>query len=73
MSETKNPGDLYYYCMGCKKFHEIGSFDEKGVNRRLCFVCWKKGKKKTRIMHREGGSLQVCVKCQEEYDWTGWK
>ena len=59
--------DLYYYCVGCKKFHEYEKIDHKGVNRKLCFYCFKKQSKKTKIVgNMEDGHMQVCETCYKE-------
>ena len=65
----KTPSELYYYCHGCKKFHEMGG--HKLVNRKLCFQCGKLSKNKTRIHHRdENSSTQICEECELIYDLT---
>lgn len=60
------PSDLYYYCPGCKRFHEHFSSSHKGVNRKLCFYCNKIQTKKTKIVgNDEDGRVQICDKCLE--------
>ena len=66
-----NPGDLYYYCPGCKRFHEHYSSAHKGVNRKLCFICEKIQPKKTKIVgNDEDGRIQICDKCLSENTYS---
>jgi len=63
----KNAGDLYYYCSGCKKFHEYGATEHKPVNRKLCFCCFKMQPKKTKIVGNSAeGRMQICETCHKE-------
>ncbi|MEC2884158.1 hypothetical protein P9Z59_21360 [Bacillus thuringiensis] len=62
----KVAGDLYYYCLGCKKFHEYEKIDHKGVNRKLCFYCFKIQPKKTKIIGDAEGRMQICETCYKE-------
>ncbi|MGG0645094.1 hypothetical protein ABE021_14315 [Sporosarcina gallistercoris] len=65
------PGDLYYYCPGCKRFHEHFSSAHKGVNRKLCFICEKIQLKKTKIVgNDEDGRIQICDKCLSENTYS---
>lgn len=66
-----NPGDLYYYCPGCKRFHEHFSSAHKAVNRKLCFICEKIQPKKTKIVgNDEDGRIQICDKCLSENTYS---
>ena len=62
----KVAGDLYYYCPGCKKFHEHGATEHKPVNRKLCFCCFKIQPKKTKIIGDFEGRMQICETCHKE-------
>jgi hypothetical protein len=62
----KVAGDLYYYCPGCKKFHEHGAADHKPVNRKLCFCCFKIQPKKTKIIGDAEGRMQIFEICHKE-------
>ena len=67
-----NASEKYYYCPSCKRFHEYGSEDHKGVNRKLCFYCDKKQAKKTRIIgNMQDGHSQICEKCYESFKNSG--
>ena len=62
-----NAAEKFYYCPGCKRFHEYGTVDHKGVNRKLCFYCDKVQKKKTKIIGNDSqGRSQICETCQKE-------
>lgn len=54
---------LFYYCPGCRKFHEVGP-EHKPVNRKLCFHCGKLQGKKTKIIGNDTeGRSQICDSC----------
>ena len=58
------PSEKYYYCPGCKKFHEYGGDVHTPVNRKLCFFCNKIQLKKTKIIgNMKNGHTQICDKC----------
>lgn len=62
-----SPGELYYYCSGCKKFHKHNAENHTSVNRKLCFYCNEVQVKKTKIVGNDlEGRVQICDKCISE-------
>lgn len=58
--------DKFYYCPGCKKFHEFGAVEHNAVNRKLCFYCGKIQSAKTKIIgDDEQGRSQICPTCHK--------
>lgn len=68
MEYSKFASENFYYCPGCKKFHEYSNYNHDGVNRKLCFFCGKIKSKKTKIIgNHESGYSQVCDSCNKEH------
>ena len=69
MIYDKIASEKFYYCHGCKRFHEYGNDGHKAVNRKLCFYCGKMQTKKTKIVGKmETGHMQICDKCNSKYE-----
>lgn len=61
------PGELYYYCPSCKRFHRYDN--NKTVNRKLCFHCGKiKSKRVNIISDSDLGHTQICDACIEKLE-----